>query len=230
MFARELRFYSEIAPTVGVRVPTMLRAEIRGGSTVLELEDLSHWQEGADPIAAVRTLAALHDRWVGSAAATWPWLPRADAADLVGALFDEQWRPLRKRTDLTDTVVRLGDALVGEVVAVERLADGAGPHTLTHGDASAPNMRTGPAGEVALLDWEDVGSGPGICDVAWLLVSSVPPAAWEAVLDAYGDSTGLADALPAVCVQALLSLAGEEEGSADALEWISCLEAAGARF
>ncbi len=44
MFARELTFYSEIAPAVGVTVPTMLRAEDRGGSTVLELEDLSHWQ------------------------------------------------------------------------------------------------------------------------------------------------------------------------------------------
>ena len=113
--------------------------------------------------------------------------------------------------------------------AVERAAHAAGPHTLTHGDASAPNMRTGPYGEIALLDWEDVGSGPGICDVAWFLMSSVEPPDWDRVLDAYGHDSGLSDALPAITVQALLSLDDEDEGSVDALEWIACLEEASLR-
>ena len=148
----------------------------------------------------------------------------------MGALFDTRWPVLRRRSDLTDTVRRLGDALRGDVCAIERAANAAGPHTLTHGDASAPNMRTSPDGQVALLDWEDVGSGPGICDVAWFLMSSVDPTAWDEVLSAYGDSSGLAEALPAVSVQALLSLAHDEEGSADARAWIGRLEAASARL
>jgi fructosamine-3-kinase len=230
MFPREVRFYREIAPRVGVRVPRAIRAEVDGGSTVLELEDLSAWREGADPVVAARTLAALHGRWVERADVTWPWLPRADAADLVGALFDACWPSLRRRSDLTDRARRLGDALLGEVAVVERLADAAGPHTLTHGDPSGRNMRTGPDGEVVLLDWEDVGSGPGICDVAWFLLSSVDPVDWDPALGAYGDAGGLADALPAVCVQALLSLAHEEEGSPDALAWISGLDEAAARL
>lgn len=230
MFPREVRFYREIAPAVGVRVPRAFRAEVHDGATVLELEDLSAWRAGADPVAAARTLASLHGRWVDRADVTWPWLPRADAADLVGALFDACWPSLRQRSDLTEAARSLGDALVGEVAAVERRADAAGPHTLTHGDASAPNMRTSPDGEVALLDWEDVGSGPGICDLAWFLLSSVDPVDWDPALGAYGDARGLADALPAVCVQAFLSLAHEEEGSPDALAWISGLDEAAARL
>ena len=35
-----------------------------------------------------------------------------------------------------------------------------------HGDASLANMRTGPDGEIALVDWEDVSAGPGVVDVA----------------------------------------------------------------
>ena len=230
MFTREVRFYTEIAPTVGVRVPAAFRAEERDGSTVLELEDLSSWREGADPEAAARALASLHGRWVERAEETWPWLPRPDASDLVGALFDARWSVLRGRSDITDAVRRLGDALVGEVIAVERVAHAAGPHTLTHGDASAPNLRTGPDGEVAFLDWEDVGSGPGICDVAWFLMSSVEPPDWDRVLDVYGHSHGLGEALPAIGVQALLSLADEDEGSVDALEWVGRLEEASARL
>lgn len=41
MFTREVRFYTEIAPAVGVRVPAVFRAEARDGGTVLELDDLS---------------------------------------------------------------------------------------------------------------------------------------------------------------------------------------------
>jgi hypothetical protein len=40
----------------------------------------------------------------------------------------------------------------------EETADGT---LLVHGGASAPNMRTGPGGEIALVDWEDVSAAPG---------------------------------------------------------------------
>src|SRR5438270_306774 len=82
-----------------------------------------------------------------------------------------------------------------------------------HGDAQSRNMRTGPAGEVALLDWEDVSAAPGVLDLAWLLTSSTDPARWDEVIDAYGPAAGLHHALPAVIVQGLLSLTGEPPGS-----------------
>jgi hypothetical protein len=89
-------------------------------------------------------------------------------------------------------------------------------------------MRTGPGGEVALLDWEDVSAAPGVLDLAWLLVSSADPAAWDEVIAAYGPARGMAGVLPAVIAQGLLSLRDIPDGSAEAGGWISRLEAAGA--
>jgi aminoglycoside phosphotransferase (APT) family kinase protein len=100
--------------------------------------------------------------------------------------------------------------------------------TFTHGDASALNMRTSGDGEVALLDWEDFGLAPGMIDLTWHLVSSVPPREWDVAITAYGDTSGLADALPSAAVQGLLSFAFEE-GHDDAVEWVGRLEEAARR-
>ena len=122
------------------------------------------------------------------------------------------------------------------VVQAELAAGQAGPVTLVHGDASADNMRTGPDGEIALLDWEDVSALPGVTDLAWFLVSSVPPAQWEDAVAAYGEA-GAPDApdaldlvLPSASVRGLLSLADTEPGSADAMALAARLEQAGRRL
>jgi hypothetical protein len=230
MFVREVRFYREIGPAVGVRVPACFRAEERDGSTLLELEDLSSWRLGADPVAAAQMLVGLHEGWEGKALSEWPWLGQTDVSDLVERLFSETWASARNRSDLTSQVRNLGDDLVGQVRAVEERAEASGPHTLVHGDASARNMRTSPAGEVALLDWEDLGVGPGVCDLGWFLVSSVEPHSWDRTIAAYGNPSRLSEALPAVVVQGLLSLADEEEGSADARKWIARLAEASRRI
>jgi hypothetical protein len=229
MFTREVRFYREVAPYVGVRTPACHLAVEHDGATYLELEDLSSWQSGAEPAAAARTLRDLHMRWEGSAVERWPWLPRPDVAHLVGPLYDEVWAAARRRPELTDAVRALGDSLVGRVAELERRAEASGPVTFTHGDASALNMRTSPDGEVALLDWEDYSAGPGIVDLAWHLLSSVAPPDWDTAIEAYGDASRLAEALPAVAVQGLLSFAFEE-GHEDAREWVVALAEAARRI
>jgi hypothetical protein len=229
MFTREVRFYRELAVEVGVRVPACYLAEENDGATHLELEDLSSWRPGADPEAAARTLRALHARWEGSALDRWRWLPRHNVSDLVGTMYDEAWAWARERSALTATVRELGDSLVGRVGEVEQRAEASGPLTFTHGDASGLNMRTSPDGEVALLDWEDYGSGPGVADLAWHLLSSVAPDQWDLALTAYGDTTGFADVLPAVAVQGLLSFAFEE-GHEDSRTWVAGLEEAARRM
>lgn len=95
MFTREVRFYNEVGRDVGVRIPHLVRSEVDDGATLLELEDLSTWREGADPVAAVRTLADLHHRWTGRAADAFPWLPRADVSDLVEDFFSTRWTHIR---------------------------------------------------------------------------------------------------------------------------------------
>jgi aminoglycoside phosphotransferase (APT) family kinase protein len=231
LFRAEIRFYREIAPVAGIRVPACYRAEETGEGTVLVLEDLSAWRPGADPVAAARVLAGLHREWASRAASRWPWLrPAGAAADLVQDLFDRTWPRLAARGDLTPPVAALGARLVGRVVEAESAVGRAGPATLVHGDAATRNMCTGPGGEVALLDWEDVSAAPGVLDLAWLLVSSAAPERWDEVIAAYGPTDGLADVLPAIIVQGLLSLRDIPDGSGEAGAWIRRLEAAGARL
>jgi len=230
-FRAEVRFYREIAPVAGVRVPACYRAEDTDEGTVLVLEDLSGWQPGAEPLAAARVLADMHRQWAGEAHVRWPWLrPVGAAADLVEQLYTQVWPELAARPDLTPSVRMLGERLVGRVVESERMISAAGPLTLVHGDASMLNMRTGSAGQVALLDWEDVSAAPGVLDLAWLLVSSVEPARWDEAVAAYGPGGELTQVLPAVAVQGLLSLSGALAGSAEATAWICRLDAAAGRL
>jgi Ser/Thr protein kinase RdoA (MazF antagonist) len=231
MFVNEVRFYREIAPVVDVRVPACLTAQEDNGSTLLELENLSDWVEGANPAQAARLLAGMHTEWAGRAAARWPWLRTSEAAsDLVGKLFDATWPDLASRPELSGAARAVGERLVGRVPAVEQIAATAGPETLVHGDVSARNMRTSPTGEIALLDWEDVGRGPGVADLAWLLLSSVHPGEWDTTIEAYGDTTGLRDTLPSATVQAFLSLAHEPHDSEQAMSWVARIETAARRL
>lgn len=231
MFRSEVRFYREVAPVVGIRVPGCLTAEEHADGTLLVLENLSEWHPGADPTAAASLLAELHGRWEGEAAARWPWLRRPGAAtDLVGAYFDAQWPAAAARADCTAAVRALGERLVGRVPEVEQAAGSAGPATLVHGDASFQNLRTSPTGEVALLDWEDVGAAPGVGDLGWLLVSSVDPVGWDDTVAAYGSAGGLLDVLPAAISQAILCYAGTADGSDEALGWVVRIEETGRRL
>jgi Phosphotransferase enzyme family len=225
-FRAEVRFYQEIAPVAGVRVPACYQAEDTGEGTMLALEDLSEWQPGADPLVAARVLSGMHQRWVGQAHIRWPWLrPVGAAVELVEELFGRVWPELATRADLTPPVRALGDGLLGHVATSEHAIRHAGPLTLAHGDASWPNMRTSQSGEVALLDWEDVSAAPGVLDLAWLLVSSVEPARWDEVIASYGPATGLALVLPAVAVQGLLSLSDTPVHTAEAGAWVVRLDA-----
>lgn len=227
MFTGEVRFYREIAPVLGVRVPACYAADDNAVGTLLVLEDLSAWALGADPAAAATVLAGMHRRWEGEAPARWPWLrPVGAAIDLVEALYGRTWPRLAERGDLPRAVAAFGEAMVGRVTGAEREILAAGPLTIVHGDAQARNMRTGPDGAVALLDWEDVSAAPGVLDLAWLLTSSTDPSRWDEVITAYGPADGLAEALPAVMVQALLSMTEEPPDSPGALAWAARLDEA----
>jgi hypothetical protein len=231
IFSSEVRFYRQIAPEAGVRVPDCYLAADEPDGTLLVLEDLSGWAPGADPAAAARVLAQLHARWSGRAALRWPWLrPVGAAVDLVEQLYERTWPMLAARGDIGPAVRDLGERLLGKVTESELALTGAGPLTLVHGDASLANMRSSTDGEIALLDWEDVSAAPGVVDLAWLLVSSVEPARWQEVIAAYGAAAGLSDVLPAAAVQGLFSLSDNPDGSAEAAAWNGRLAAAAARL
>jgi len=231
MFASEVRFYREVAPVVGVRVPECFAAEASPNGTRLILEDLSTWSHFADPRAVAAELARLHRQWEGVAMRRWPWLRRAGlGADLIGDLFDRTWPQIAARTDLVPDVYALGEALVGHVNTAELAEGTAGPLTLCHGDASLRNVFSSPSGEIAFVDWEDVRCGAGVADLSWLLVSSVAPTEWDDVIDAYGPTPRLDDVLPAAAAQGLLSLADVADGTPDAAGWVDRLAATSRRL
>lgn len=227
MFRNEVRFYRDIAPEVGVRVPACHAAEEHEGGFRLELEDLGGWAEGADPVAVARELAVLHGLWEGRAAHRWPWLRRAGAgADLIAAHYDRTWPAVERRRDVPAPVAGLGRSLVGRVRALEVAEGAAGPLTLIHGDASWGNVRTSPSGEVAFLDWEDVRLACGAVDLAWWLVTSVDAERWDEVIAVSlpADRDGLDAVLPTAASQAILALASEPEGSEAAQRWARRVE------
>jgi hypothetical protein len=227
IFGSEVRFYREIAPEIGIRVPACYRAEESAEGTLLELEDLSAWTPGADPDAAAHLLADLHNRWTNKAADRWPWLrPIGAGIDLVERLYAETWPRLAARDDLSPIVRTLAERLVGNVATAERQLLKAGPLTLVHGDASAQNLRTSPTGELALLDWEDVSAAPGVLDLGWFLLSSVAPDDWPTTIATYGHDTGLNAVLPSLMVQGLLSLADHSPETPEAKAWAHRLDAA----
>src|SRR5262245_18467244 len=226
MFTAEVRFYREIAPVIGLRVPACYRAEHDGDGTLLVLEDLSAWTPGADPVAFATILRDMHARWSGVAAGRWPWLrPIGAGAAEVAALYAEVWPSLSEHPGLSTPVRQIGVRLLARLPAVAP----AGPTTLCHGDASMQNARTSGSGEIALLDWEDVTAGYGIDDLAWLLVSSVPPERWDETIDAYGTSDGLNHAWPDAIQQGLFSLSDDPFGP-DADGWCARLAEAAHRL
>lgn len=230
MFSSEVRFYKEVAPVVGVRVPACFEATQDETGTLLRLEDLSGWSGGADPAAVADELRRLHERWRGVGLERWPWLRLpGTAADLIGSLYDRMWPVLQSRQDLNDQLRSLGASRVGRVEDAEYAEGTAGPLTLCHGDTSTSNLATSPTGEIAFLDWEDVRWAAGVTDLAWLLVSSVEPGSWPVVISVYGDAN-IEAVLPSVAAQGFFALSDTVEGSSDAVGWTERLGEAARRL
>lgn len=232
MFERELRFYREVAPHLGVRVPACYEAAETEGGYRLVLEDLSSWRRGAEPAQLASILADLHGSWEGKARQRWPWLERSTcAAAEIGRLYDGTWTAVRERPDTTTAVRHAGDRFVGRVEALEREETTFGRLTLIHGDASRQNVRSSSAGEIALVDWEDVRLGSGAIDLTWFLVSSVDPPQWDAVVDVYApDDADFQRALPYALTQGILTLSHHKVGSSEAVGWAARLDEAACRL
>jgi fructosamine-3-kinase len=113
-FQAEVRFYREIAPVIGVRVPACYRAEGTEDGTVLVLEDLAEWQPGADPLIAARVLSRMHHKWADQANVRWPWLrPVGTAVNLVEELFTRVWPQLAAGAVAVQGLLSLSDTSAG---------------------------------------------------------------------------------------------------------------------
>ena len=188
LYEREVRFYAELLGRVNVRAPRCYYGDVEPdtGRFVLILEDLSP----ASPINqlagfnvdhaghAMDQAAALHAPLWGDASLTeLDWLIRSSAqaemmSEVLPKLIDAFLA--RYQDDLEPECLALIDSLKGHMAA---FWDGQrGPLTVTHGDFRADNMLFGAqdgAVPLAVVDWQTVGQGPGLLDVAYVLGTSL---------------------------------------------------------
>ncbi len=190
-YEREVRFYKEIAPTVGIRTPRCYHADwdADSGLFVLVLEDLAPAQQGdqiegctVDEAAlALDELAKLHaPRWADPTLADIAWLSHRDAqgVGMLQALYQSVWPGFLEiyAPVMTPSQVALGEQLgasLGRWVA----GDDA-PSAVTHGDYRLDNMLFGtPEGgyPLAVVDWQTPGRGPALSDASYFLGAGLLP-------------------------------------------------------
>lgn len=189
-YQQEVKFYQRVAPTVDVRAPACLHADISadGSCFTLLLEDLEPARPGVqvhgvgpeEAERALRNAAALHaPRWND------PALVQLDVTDWWGANPEDVGRVQVDATE--DFIEYLADRL--SPVDINTLREAAKdaprflttrvtPATVIHGDYRLDNLLFQPDGpEVIAVDWQTMARGPGARDVAYFLGTSLESAA-----------------------------------------------------
>lgn len=185
LYAKEIHFYRDLRDTVAVRSPHPYLAEIdpQTHDFTLILEDLAPARGGdqltgctlADAERAMDQAAALHGpRWGDPSLLDIPWLQQMPGlAEYLVAGFPGFLTAFRERYD---------DMLEPEYMALchefgSRIADYMTPRsdvpiTPQHTDFRLDNMlfdANGGATPLAVLDWQSVGAGLGMLDVAYFI-------------------------------------------------------------
>jgi hypothetical protein len=181
-YEREARFYAELAPRTGLSLPAYYGTV---GAAGLLLEDLSGLQPGDQFVdmpldrlrQARRQLVALQAPfWDDDATAALDWLHRRQGVPIPGIVerMERSWAVSAERlTGDFDTAERaVVDRFVGAAGAWAESLDG--PFSLSHHDFRADNLLVGD-GRLVVLDWQTVGWGAPMFDVAYLFGTSVSP-------------------------------------------------------
>ena len=191
LYAKEVRFYQEIAPRLSARVPQVMAAEIAddGVDFILLLEDMGPARIGnqlngctlADARAAIRQAAAIHaPSWNDPVLAAIPWLqpPGTNRSRRVGpddqsaaahAIFRERYAGI-----LEPELMAVCDAF-NEVSGLWH-GHRDGPKCIVHGDFRLDNLLfdiRGGAEPVAVLDWQTVTFGMGANDIGYFLGTGI---------------------------------------------------------
>lgn len=179
--ARELHFYDELATRSAVAVPRSFFAamDLPENRMILLLEDLSGLRFGDvltgcscdDAALLIESIARLHGRW-WERDLPMPWL-----AGWTGDHAAAQVRLQRNVARLPDHVVATFPEDVQALLswlasgAYERVLNAlsAAPRTLIHGDLHLDNVAFRDASTAAtpvITDWQTVGVGPAVVDLA----------------------------------------------------------------
>ena len=188
LYAKEVGFYREVAPRLGVRVPQALVAEIGedGVEFVLIFEDLGPARGGnqlascsfADAQAGLRQAAAIHGpSWNNPALIGLDLLqPREGHADQVKALYGNAQAIFRER--YADSLEPELMAVCEEVNEAKELVFGreSATKSIVHGDFRLDNMLfdiKGGAEDIAVLDWQTVAIGNPMTDIGYFMGTGI---------------------------------------------------------
>lgn len=183
LYAKEVRFYRELAPQLPVRTPGVLFAETApdGATFFLLFEDLGPARGGnqiagcslEDAREGVRQAAALHaPSWHNPAILDADWLqPDPAAAAQVKALYPQAQAIFRERYTgvLEPEYMALCEALAEITATTDRVAQ---KTSLVHGDFRLDNLLfdiKGGAEPIAVLDWQTLTLGNGLTDIGYFL-------------------------------------------------------------
>lgn len=186
-YRNEVRFYTDLAADLSIVVPDCLHGAVSDDSMsfTLVLEDLAPARQG-DQIAgasdeqillAVENLAGLHaPRWGDTSLADIEWLQSSGGeavayVELFTPMFIERYR--HRLSDQARTVFEEFGARSAAWIEREPATK-----TLVHGDYRLDNLMFAGAyggAPVSAVDWQTIGVGSGLRDVAYLLGNSSEP-------------------------------------------------------
>ncbi|MFN4112389.1 MAG: phosphotransferase family protein [Sphingomonadaceae bacterium] len=183
LYAKEVAFYREIAPSLPVRTPVVHAADVSGdgGSFILLFEDLGPARGGnqlagcslEDAKEGVKQAAALHaPSWHNAEILALDWLqPSEQAAAQVKALYPQAQAVFRERysDSLEPEYMALCEELAEITASMDRVPETV---SLVHGDFRLDNMLfdvQGGAEPIAVLDWQTLGIGNGLTDIGYFL-------------------------------------------------------------
>ena len=197
-YEREVLFYQRLAHRTSLPTPTCHYSDIdtATGMHILLLEDLGSAGVGSRVAGcsagqaemAIHQIAGFHAAWwESSLLEELDWL-RGFARDPV-AIRDahERWWPdfLRQAGDrLPDGIREIGERIGDHRAKMMQRPQGTSPRTLRHGDYMLDNLVFGtPRGgaPITVIDWQRMGIGSGIGDVAYFLGENLYPETRRAV-------------------------------------------------
>lgn len=187
MYIREVGFFGHLASESPVRVPASLHCSVDEETSqfVVVMEDLCGMRtvdqvQGMsieDAEHAVDELAAWHATWWGRSeqlaeAGLTVHLRDPIYPAVLPMVFAEGWEKVTSSVDVPEPILAVGPRFADAIAPLLHDLGGA-PTTMIHGDYRADNMLFDDEGRVALLDFQLIGTGAGVYDLAYFVTQSL---------------------------------------------------------
>jgi hypothetical protein len=187
MYIREVRFFNTLAKDCPFRVPVSYYGDVNEETSqfamviedlgALRIVDQNIGMDIDDAVIAVDGLAHMHALWWGKGDALAQDGTTVSLGDpiypaILPMVFAEGLEKVTKEMKLPKSILDIGPkfgANVGQLLASLMT----GPNTLAHGDFRADNMLFTAANELAVIDFQLIGSGTGAYDLAYFVTQSL---------------------------------------------------------